>query len=70
MPVVTSSARPRRLFVELGLARLAVLLGALLRGEALDNGRAVSLVGGELGVGLFLDGLDGELLLALRELAR
>ncbi len=56
------------LFVELGLSLLTVLLGALLRGHVLRNGRAgMSLVSSRLGVDalVLLDGLDAELLLAL-----
>ena len=62
---VTSSLLRGTLLVELGLALAALLLGALLPRKVLNNGRAVGLVGGEFGLDLVLDGLDGELLLAL-----
>lgn len=62
---VTSSLSRGSLLVELGLALAALFLGALLAREVLNNRRAVGLVGGEFGLDLVLDGLDGELLLAL-----
>lgn len=59
------------LFVQLLLSSLALLLGALFWRHVLGHGRAwMSLVRSKLGVdgGVVLDGLDGELLLALGEL--
>lgn len=64
-----SSRRLFRLFVQSLLARLTVFLGAFLRRKVLSNGRSgMSVVSGELGIDglLVVDGLDGELLLALK----
>lgn len=58
------------LFVQLLLSSLTLLLGALLGRHVLGHGRAwMGLVRGKLGVGggVVLDGLDGELLLALED---
>lgn len=59
------------LFVQLLLSSLTLLLGALFWRHVLGHSRAwMSLVRSKLGVdgGVVLDGLDGELLLALEEL--
>lgn len=64
--VLLATAIAPALLVQSLLARLAIILGSLLRGQLRrPDGAGVRVVSRKLGVAGLLDGLDAELLLAL-----